>query len=179
GLSGWLHNEFRELELLNDITLLKFNNKLPSTVIGHTRNNLINNFRKWKGEMYNPEWVHSSIRWSSSDPLVHEKVDIEWRLVDRSKKSCDAATITQNHRTTQGNGSKPITYKVIPNNSSSVITSLDRVTLKWNSADWSCAYDSLFTLLFGIWIEQPRYWNKIFQTHSIYLQELVKGFQDI
>ncbi|KAG6381592.1 hypothetical protein JVT61DRAFT_189 [Boletus reticuloceps] len=66
----------------------------------------------------------------------------------------------------------------MPDDRSSVITSIDRVALKWNRSDWSCAYDSLFTLLFGIWIERPRYWNKILRTHSIYLQQLVKGFQD-
>ncbi|KAF8133024.1 hypothetical protein EV363DRAFT_1162963, partial [Boletus edulis] len=179
GLSGWLRKEFREIELLNDITKLKFNNMLPTIVLGHTRNNLINNYRNWKGKNYNPEFIHSSLTWSLSDPLIHDNFNVEWRLVDRSKKSNDAVMITQNHRTTQAKGTLPISYRSIPDDSSNIITSLDKITLRWNCSNWSCAYDSLFTLLFAIWIEKPRYWNKAFQSHSIYLQQLVKGFQDI
>ncbi|KAN0101085.1 hypothetical protein V8E55_001069 [Tylopilus felleus] len=36
GLSGWLKKEFRELELLDDISTHRFENTLPSSVIGHT-----------------------------------------------------------------------------------------------------------------------------------------------
>ena len=111
GLSGWLWKEFRELEILNDITLIRFNNMLPQTVLGHTRNGLINNFWEWKGQNYNPDLIHSSLKWSSTDPLEHRNLEIEWRLVDRSKKSSDAATITQNHWT--AHGSQPISYKTI------------------------------------------------------------------
>ena len=34
-------------------------------------------------------------------------------------------------------------------------------------------------MLLGIWYEKPSYWNKVYKSHSIYLQELVKGFQEV
>lgn len=54
GLSGWLQKEFRELELLDDISTHRFENTLPSSVIGHTWNILITNFREWNGRKYIP-----------------------------------------------------------------------------------------------------------------------------
>ena len=49
GCSGALRQEFRELELLDEITSITYASKLPLTVCGDTRNNLIKAFRKWKG----------------------------------------------------------------------------------------------------------------------------------
>lgn len=176
-LSGWLCKKFRELELLDDITLARFNNKLPPTVLGHTRNSLINNYRDWKGRNYIPESIHSSLKWTSSDPLIHENLGVEWRLVNRSKKSSDAATITLNHHV--ADGSQKICYKTTTNEKTNNVSTMDGLFLKWNNSDWSCAYDSLFTLLFGIWLEHPKYWNRIFKGQSLYMHKLVKGFQDI
>ncbi|KAG6376623.1 hypothetical protein JVT61DRAFT_1606 [Boletus reticuloceps] len=33
--------------------------------------------------------------------------------------------------------------------------------------------------MFGIWFERPKYWNKVFRSHSLYIHKLVKGFQDV
>ena len=47
GMSGWLHKEFRELEILDDITHIRYDGLLPPHIIGHRRNTLIDHFRKW------------------------------------------------------------------------------------------------------------------------------------
>ena len=64
GCSGALRQEFRELELLDEITSMMYTSKLPATVYGDTRNNIIQAFRKWKGLQYVPKLVHPAIRWS-------------------------------------------------------------------------------------------------------------------
>ena len=64
GCSGALRQEFRELELLDEITRLRYLRKLPALVDGDTRNHIIVAFREWKGEHYIPQSVHPSIRWS-------------------------------------------------------------------------------------------------------------------
>jgi hypothetical protein len=46
GCSGALRQEFRELELLDKITSITYVGKLPATVCGDTRNDLIQAFRK-------------------------------------------------------------------------------------------------------------------------------------
>ena len=74
GCSGALRQEFRELELLNEITRLRYSGKLPATVAGDTRNNIISTFRKWRGEQYIPRNVHVSIRWSKRSPWLESEV---------------------------------------------------------------------------------------------------------
>jgi len=44
GASGWLRQEFRELEILDEITQLKCESLLPKQVDGHWRNILLINF---------------------------------------------------------------------------------------------------------------------------------------
>ena len=68
GCSGSLRQEFRELELLDDVTRLRYSGKLPVTVDGDTRNNIITSFREWKGAQYVPSTVHRSIKWSKHCP---------------------------------------------------------------------------------------------------------------
>ncbi|KAF8237007.1 hypothetical protein L208DRAFT_1249165, partial [Tricholoma matsutake] len=38
GASGMLHQEFREIEMLDDIMVLHYNGRLPSSVVGDCRN---------------------------------------------------------------------------------------------------------------------------------------------
>ena len=75
GCSGALRQEFRELELLDEITKSRFIGKLPPIVNGDTRNAVISSFRKWKGIQYVPEVVHPAIRWSKRDPLLKTQAD--------------------------------------------------------------------------------------------------------
>ena len=46
GASGALRQEFRELELLDEITRLHYLGKLHKSVTGGTRNHLIKSFRE-------------------------------------------------------------------------------------------------------------------------------------
>lgn len=81
GCSGGLRQEFCELELLDEITRLQYLGKLPITIDGDTRNNMIAAFRSWKGEQYVPQNVHTSIRWSKRNPwLDSENIDLNERL---------------------------------------------------------------------------------------------------
>ena len=81
GCSGALRQEFRELELLDEVTRLRYSRKLPATVAGDTRNNIINAFRDWRGAKYIPQNVHESIRWSKRSPwLESEALNLDERL---------------------------------------------------------------------------------------------------
>ena len=92
GASGALRQEFRELEILDDITMLRYIGKLPSSVVGVCRNDLISAFRLLKGEKYVPSKVHRAIRWKESDPFHLSKgTNIAWRIVDSLEKERPAA----------------------------------------------------------------------------------------
>ena len=75
GCSGALRQEFRELELLDEITKSQYMGKLPLIVNGSTCNTMISSFQRWKGAQYVPKVVHPAIRWSKRDPLLESQVD--------------------------------------------------------------------------------------------------------
>ena len=97
GASGALRQEFHELELLDDITTLKFNDKLPINIaMSDRRNILIDLFCKWKGENYIPSTVHSPIRWSKADSFLEsqDNVNCQWRIIDSKVDKVKTSSVT-------------------------------------------------------------------------------------
>ena len=94
GCSGALRQEFRELELLDDITNLQYLKKLPVVVCGDTRKDIIESFRKWKGEYYIPRQVHQAIRWSKRNPFLTTEVCDESIQDTALSQSSGATTLT-------------------------------------------------------------------------------------
>jgi hypothetical protein len=95
GASGALRQEFRELELLDDITRLRFNDKIPGSItMADRRNTLIDSFRAHKGKNYIPSTLHKAIRWSASDPFLEWKEYGDWRIAG-SKANGTNMTVTQ------------------------------------------------------------------------------------
>jgi hypothetical protein len=71
GVSGALRQEFRELELLDDITTHRFENKLPIKIaMSDRRNSLVASFREYKGLQYMPSEMHSALKWNNRDPYL-------------------------------------------------------------------------------------------------------------
>ncbi len=70
GCSEALRQEFRELELLDDIMRLQNVGK----VVVNTRNDLITSFRSWKGNQYVPSIIHKSIKWSTRNTWLESEV---------------------------------------------------------------------------------------------------------
>jgi hypothetical protein len=85
GASGALRQEFRELELLDDITTRRFENMLPRKIaMADRRNTLVALFRKHKGLSYMPSSLHNALRWNKRDPYLEwEDHDVvQWRIVE-------------------------------------------------------------------------------------------------
>ena len=70
--------EFCELEILDEITRLNYENRLDQSIRGTYCKEIINSFRTWKGESYIPKQVPSEIKWSLRDPWV----DIEFEYTE-------------------------------------------------------------------------------------------------
>ncbi|KAK0501943.1 hypothetical protein EDD18DRAFT_1065252 [Armillaria luteobubalina] len=84
--SSALRQEFRELELLDKITMLRYNSKLDPRVLGLTRTDQIRAYRMVKGAQYVPSCIHHSIRWSDQDPFVENELSNgKWRIVSEEK----------------------------------------------------------------------------------------------
>ena len=108
GASGALRQEFRELELLDDITALQFDDKLPTKVaMADRRNSLIKLFTEWKGEKYMPSKMHPAIRWSKTDPFLDSQESVSWQIVD-SKVDTVKYTSTSNTQASS-HGSESVT----------------------------------------------------------------------
>jgi hypothetical protein len=83
-----LRQEFCELELLDEITKLKYEGKLPDHIQGNFRNPLIRGYQQWKGTDYVPPLTHSALKWSVKDLLPFLSVinDAPWQIIDKKKK---------------------------------------------------------------------------------------------
>ena len=202
GCSGALRQEFRELELLDEVTKTRYLGKLPPIVTGDTRNAVISSFRKWKGVQYVPKAVHPALRWTKRDPLVLEQTDSYGLSLLGSVKSIAVPANSQNIEvapslTTPPNA--PVTLHpgadfapqgTKRKRSESITVSDDKaastepksrrrrhdnfrdqansdtmqhtqpVGMRWSKN--SCAYDSVFMILFNIWQCDHQRWNLAF-----------------
>ena len=180
GASGALRQEFRELELLDNITTLIFNEKLPRKVtMGDRRNILIDQFREYKGKSYIPSSVHPAIRWSKTDPFLEWQECVDWRVIN-SKTDGIKANLNLPPHTDETLASTPdvvsrlqgivspakrkLSY-IVPDVKKPKIKKLKFTHLPDDPSNsirlniplgtrWqnnSCAYDAVITVLFNIW----------------------------
>ena len=83
-----MRQEFCELKILDEITKLRYEGKLPDHIQGSFRNLLIRSYQKWKGTDYVPPLTHAVLKWSVKDPLPLLPVvtNAFWQIVDKKKK---------------------------------------------------------------------------------------------
>ncbi|RDX39592.1 hypothetical protein OH76DRAFT_1367343, partial [Lentinus brumalis] len=168
-----LRREFRELEILNEITRLRCEGNLFATVSGTTRASLIRSYQELMGPQHIPCSVPAALDWSN-EPLSSLEPPEEppvWSLSPHSAKKTN--TINQSTTTRKQSPLKrkrSITNLPIPKHakrntyqsvspSASLAASTNsapphqsdrRLGLKWDSVNYSCAYDALCTVLFNI-----------------------------
>ena len=200
GASGYLRQEFRELELLDEITKLKYERKLPSSINGHRRNTVIRQFQEWKGTLYNPSSVHPAIRWHRGDPLSMLPVvtDSPWQIVQKvngtkykeskSKKCMDNFV--------PANGSVPVTLKRKASDTPDELYNAPVLKKKrmlteiqseiqmplgfiWDGEHYSCAYDAVLTVLLSIWTQEPSKWKRQFKDMNRIMNVLASGFHRV
>ncbi|KAH9946846.1 hypothetical protein B0H21DRAFT_655477, partial [Amylocystis lapponica] len=82
-----LRQKFCELELLDEVTRLRYAQWLPDSVQGVTRSALIHAFRTWKGTHLVASTMHKAIRWTKDQPFELEKPseDAAFQLISKSK----------------------------------------------------------------------------------------------
>ncbi|KAF9547537.1 hypothetical protein CPC08DRAFT_648754 [Agrocybe pediades] len=191
GISGHLRQEFRELEMLNDITRLRYEGKLPDHVNGFIRRPLIKLFQQWKGDACEGSDWHPSIKWSPTDKkLLEEKDDLMWnerlnaniaatRTVERNlaKRKMPLASLEVLNE--KSDSSSVSNKKKRTSDSSCDANSRDRtpVGLQWDNVHYSCAYDSVFTVIYNVWKSNPLYWSDKWTDYSSFMKSLCREFQ--
>ena len=118
GCSGWLRQEFRDLEILDEITRLAFHSQLVPEINGHCQNSLIRQFHMWKCLNYVPENLHPTIKWSAQHPntLEPDVQVIPWQIVNRKENlnsNLNNSMVNASNSFTAAKGSVPLLHKII------------------------------------------------------------------
>ena len=170
GCSGYIRQEFREHEILDDITRLRYEGQLPAHVQGNTRNSLIRSYQKWKGDSYVPEKTDELLRWSANDPmeLLKPVTDSPWQIVGKKEIIGKPATSF-----VPAKGSVPVAAKRSCLDDGDITMPIQKkrktaatisptpsspVGIQWDAVNHSCAYDALFGILYNIWLSNPDKW---------------------
>ena len=205
GASGYLRQEFREIEILDEITKLRYEGKLPDHIQGNFRNPLIRSYQEWKGTDYVPPLTHPALKWSVKDPLPLLPVvtDAPWQIIDKKKKkeignqtADEVKTTNILHGFVAAKGSVPLksgkkrkfegaenmseSNKKIKADQIVIVTNEPSSPsgLVWDGANYSCAYDALFTVLYDIWSNDTNVWTRRFkEINQHYLKSLSVCFQ--
>ncbi|KZT10425.1 uncharacterized protein LAESUDRAFT_614928, partial [Laetiporus sulphureus 93-53] len=174
-----LRQEFRDLELLDEITTLRYNKKLPDIVQGITRNPLIVSYRSWKGTQYIFKTMHRSLKWSNEDPypLNDPEPDSPWQIVTQDKlkelkpvyKHLPAKRIKALLTVSNDQGEKKKKRMRVSDETglddkkmrtaSPLSLYSSPVSFIWDENNYSCAYDSLFSILLKVFTDCSQQWN--------------------
>jgi hypothetical protein len=213
GASGYLRQEFRELELLDEITKLSYENALPAHINGNLHNALIRQYQLHKGLEYIPQDVPKQLRWTSENPmnLLNVVTDSPWQIVIENKNQVGKQKLEHNtnilsknnystHNFVVAKGADSVIKnnnvsnstkckeneevpEIQPKNKKPKISVADKqyspIGLTWDSDDWSCAYDAMFTILCDIWIQNPNKWSRLFSWISMPLQMLAFNYKEV
>src|SRR6202050_2323218 len=199
GASGYLRQEFRELELLDEISKLRYEGKLPDHIQDNIRNPLIRAYQKWKGTDYVPPLTHPALKWSDKDPMALLSVvtDAPWQIIDKkTKKEVKIETTSIHSGFVAAKGSVPVNsgkkrkleepeklsasakktkavQMVITSDNSS-----SPAGLIWDGDNYSCAYDALLTILYEIWSNDTKAWTRKFkEINQCHLKSLSACFK--
>ncbi|KAA1480111.1 hypothetical protein DENSPDRAFT_789969 [Dentipellis sp. KUC8613] len=187
GITGWQRQEFRELELLDYITKLRFNGELKEGVGGNTRASVINSFKKVYQD-HCPSHVPDILKWSAEDSLIPQEDDDEfvWQRAGANHKS---------EKTTGKRKRMNEEDTIIPKND--IITDAkpppkkkqrthhksdlnDKVRgITWNADTWSCAYDSILTILSSIYFTNVHQWHQDAAPMNRYLSDLTEYWKQV
>ncbi|KAJ6630457.1 hypothetical protein B0H10DRAFT_1693341, partial [Mycena sp. CBHHK59/15] len=194
GMSGYLRQELREIEILDEITTLRFEGILPVHVTGLYRRHLLHSFQAWKGKQYEPAGLHKSIYWSSEmGPKIQEQTIYgKWTITARTVKETLALSKktktqpTSKRKSDHEDSEQSFKKHKLTDTEQRACGDTDfqnnmhiPVGLPWNSTDFSCSYDSVFTILFSIWRDNPELRTEQFECFSSECYALAVGFHRV
>lgn len=132
------------------------------------------------------------LKWSKLDPMNILKVqtDTPWQLIEKLKENKTkytpaSGTVALDNTNILKRKADDI-YQINLIQNKRPRTSLDIQTqnespvgLIWDSHDYSCAYDSVFTVLGDIWVYDPTMWSHEFSLISSFASKLALGFEKV
>jgi hypothetical protein len=184
GLPGHLRQEFRELYLLNDITRDIYEGCLDKKYRAPLRNPMIYKYQtEIKRKCSND--VHHALKWADKELIIKKKdedgawnMDVYKSLTDSNKvekklkrKTPEFFLIDKEKNSkmsSKKNKLSPLLYENRNNRSP--------LGLIWDRDDYSCAYDSLFTIFYHIWTEGQLKHRAYFEKGTNWMEKLHTSF---
>lgn len=146
GLSQGMKNEFRALELLNEITKRRINKTLHPKVRSQTRQSLFDEYVKYEGSFL-PTNVHKEISWKSMNCFSSYPSLITSPITVQKRPDSNIDQSLKKKKRFQSDSNRSATLNIPP---SSLL--MEKPTgLSWDPVNYSCAYDSLLPVLFHAW----------------------------
>ncbi|KAJ6525341.1 hypothetical protein B0H19DRAFT_1084886 [Mycena capillaripes] len=177
GISGYLRQELRELEVLDEITRLRYEGNLPRSVTGLYRRRLIRSFYAWRTDHRDPPHFHRAMKWDKSQgPRVPECVAYtEWRPTfklgtKRKNAVIETELETDNKQVAVRKGKNEHAGHTGDQIVNQIVEMVEPFGLVWDSRDYSWGYDATFTILGNLWMEDPDRWTPYFSGTGEYLR---------
>jgi hypothetical protein len=170
GISGWLRQEFRELNVLDETTRLRYENCLPGGIFGPLRNPLVRAYYVWiKNATNDSEW-HTALQHKPGEQKIKPvEADATWDYdMFKALRNVDQKAAIREPNPPPKISKSQLSYD-----------STNPIGLTWDVKDYSCAYDSLFTILYNIWTDAPALWSHRFADLSVHLKNLSNSFPDV
>ncbi|KAJ6467367.1 hypothetical protein C8R45DRAFT_838606 [Mycena sanguinolenta] len=186
GISGYLRQEFRELEALNEITRLRYEGQLPVHVTGVNRRELLTAFHSWNRVPFEPSDVHPAIVSTRGESPINALPVLtgKWQMIGKEKSD-----FRNSHLSTSKSKPSPgekSTSKRAPDESTSMrvskkpkLTDFAPEGTNWDAVNYSCAYDALFTCLFDVWDGSRAQWGDRMQSFGRFCSALADGFKAV
>ncbi|KAF8588308.1 hypothetical protein K439DRAFT_1335537, partial [Ramaria rubella] len=192
-----LRQEFRELEILDELTKLRYEKKLSKGISGDWRNTIIREYQLWKGTAFVPKHVHAALRWSKDDPfhLLEVSEDVNWYIHKGTTSGNEVIhDSTQNKKGkfshiayVTAQWSKPLLHLShdqgknigLEHPLSPVQVNTTPLGVQWNSATSSCAYDALITIMYSLWKENDNMEYNTYASHNRHWQLLHSSFKEV
>lgn len=188
GATGDLRREYRELEILDDITRMRQDARLDASMPprNSSRNVLILWYQNQFGKRHLPTHAHPALQ-------TIEKVDLD---VDYSEKTVALEDLLETIRplakikgrkrsnpptdASQPDAKRPrLSPPAAPPPRPPVPPLPQPVGLFWDNIDWSCAYDAMLGCLWNIFHTSRPFWNAVLATHSDLLVHVTSAFESV
>ncbi len=157
GAAPGLMNEYCDLELLDAITKEHVDGTLPLAVHGSSRGELLSSYLSVRGTEYIPPNADSDLDWAS---YYRRRTPWSSKSTPQGKKPRAPATASpqslKRSRPAELWAPAPQPQKITRLISSTPSPELSwRTGARWDSADWSCAYDSVLTVIWNLHFDEP------------------------
>ncbi|KAJ7133229.1 hypothetical protein C8R44DRAFT_565621, partial [Mycena epipterygia] len=175
GISGYLRQEFRELEMLNEITALKYYNRLDASVNGINRRAILRAYQILKGGKYQPPDLHDSLKWKNGDAPLMPDVDSELQtgpLIESDKPK--PKKVKEGKKGRKRPAAEPAAQPKPKKAKSNVPPP---VGTTWDCINYSCAYDAIVSTLYNIWQDDGAKWCTRFKDVGEHAGILAEAFE--